>query len=105
MMGMFVAPSPEEKFRLIREARLSPDHLLSVSELCRISGVSRSGYYRWEAATASRNQREIQDQVDFALRGIQASGLRERCPQYLHEIAASHASSLHEHQEDSEVNE
>ena len=67
MMGMFVAPSPEEKFRLIREARLSPDHLLSVSELCRISGVSRSGYYRWEAATASRNQREIQDQVDFAL--------------------------------------
>lgn len=39
----------------------------SVSELCRIANVSRSGYYRWAAAAECRARREAQDQNDFAL--------------------------------------
>jgi transposase InsO family protein len=43
------------------------NNLLSVSELCRIAGVSRSGYYRWVAAADSRARREAQDRADFEL--------------------------------------
>ena len=58
---MFIEPLPAEKFLVIQNALSKPDNLLSVSELCRIANVSRSGYYRWVAAAESRERREAQD--------------------------------------------
>ena len=52
---------------MIQDTLSSHDNILSVSELCRIANVSRSGYYRWAAAAESRARRETQDQNDFAL--------------------------------------
>ena len=52
---------------MIQDTLSSHDNILSVSELCRIANVSRSGYYRWAAAAESRARREAQDQNDFAL--------------------------------------
>ena len=40
---------------------------MSVSDLCGIAGVSRSGYYNWLAAAPVREAREVQDQADFEL--------------------------------------
>lgn len=40
---------------------------MSIKELCELSGVSRSGYYRWIQASYKRIQREQQDQKDFDL--------------------------------------
>ena len=52
---------------MIQATLSSYDNILSVSELCRIANVSRSGYYRWAAAAESRARRKAQDQNDFAL--------------------------------------
>lgn len=35
--------------------------------MCKLSGVSRSGYYNWKRSESSRNRREIQDRDDFEL--------------------------------------
>ena len=35
--------------------------------MCRIAGVSRSGYYRWNNAEEYRKAREARDQADFNL--------------------------------------
>ena len=64
---MFVPPSTDSRFQIIQDTRASKDNTLSVSELCRIANVSRSGYYRWVAAAESRMKREAQDQADFSL--------------------------------------
>ncbi len=64
---MFVPAPTDEKFAMIQDTLSSYDNILSVSELCRIANVSRSGYYRWAAAAESRTKREAQDQNDFAL--------------------------------------
>ena len=34
-------------FEIIHESLMNKDTELSVSALCEIAGVSRSGYYRW----------------------------------------------------------
>ena len=47
---MFVPAPTDEKFAMIQDTLSSYDNILSVSELCRIANVSRSGYYRWAAA-------------------------------------------------------
>ena len=41
--------------------------MLTVSAMCEIAGVSRSGYYRWEAASETRENQEMRDRADFAL--------------------------------------
>lgn len=64
---MFVPAPTDERFAMIQDTLASYDNILSVSELCRIANVSRSGYYRWVAAAESRAKRETQDQNDFAL--------------------------------------
>ena len=64
---MFVPAPTGERFAMIQDTLSSHDNILSVSELCRIANVSRSGYYRWAAAAESRARRETQDQNDFAL--------------------------------------
>ena len=55
------------KFELIFKTLQEPDNHLSVTELCNIAGVSRSGYYNWVAAAPTREARELQDQADFEL--------------------------------------
>lgn len=59
--------TPSCKFALIREALSLEGNLLSVTELCKTAGVSRSGYYRWLSAEATRQAREQKDRDDFAL--------------------------------------
>ncbi len=64
-MGM-QAPA-EVKYSLIYEAVRQDDNLLNISSLCRIAGVSRSGYYAWLEAAPLRQGREESDIADFAL--------------------------------------
>ncbi len=56
-----------EAFAIIHEALHSPDPLLSVTELCRIAGVSRSGYYNWVNSEEIRKRREKHDKEEFQL--------------------------------------
>ncbi|HJD02933.1 MAG TPA: IS3 family transposase [Candidatus Mediterraneibacter excrementavium] len=51
-------------FALIQKERQTGSPL-NVKELCTLSGVSRSGYYRWVNAADSRMRREKQDLSDF----------------------------------------
>ena len=55
------------KFEVIQKTLQEDDNQLSVSMLCDIAGVSRSGYYRWINAADVREQREIKDKEDFEL--------------------------------------
>jgi transposase InsO family protein len=43
------------------------DNLLNIEWLCGIAGVSRSGYYYWISTEQDRQERERQDERDFAL--------------------------------------
>ena len=54
-------------FEIIHESIRHDESALTVSALCEIAGVSRSGYYRWEAAAGQRAKQEEQDQADFSL--------------------------------------
>lgn len=53
-------------FQVIYET-LREDKTLSVSAMCEIAGVSRSGYYAWLKAASVREEREEQDRKDFEL--------------------------------------
>ena len=64
---MGIQAPAEVKFRLIQEAISQDNNVLSVSNLCRIAGVSRSGYYAWLDAAPAREKRKNQDQADFQL--------------------------------------
>lgn len=59
--------SSGSRFQLIHEISNHPDNSLSVTELCQLNGVSRSGYYRWLGAASAREAREQQDREDFDL--------------------------------------
>lgn len=54
-------------FEIIQQTLASDDTLFSISKLCEIAGVSRSGYYAWLKAAPIREQREIEDRADFEL--------------------------------------
>lgn len=58
---------PETKFQVIKDTLELSDNKLSISELCRIAGVSRSGYYYWLNAEEYREEQEEQDRADFEL--------------------------------------
>ena len=64
---MGIQAPPEIKYGLIQEAIKNDENVLNISELCRIAGVSRSGYYAWIAAAPIRQKQEEQDIRDFAL--------------------------------------
>ena len=64
---MGIQAPAEVKYGLIHEATWLDDNRLSISELCRIAGVSRSGYYAWLDAAPLRQSREENDLTDFAL--------------------------------------
>lgn len=42
-----------------------PSCILSMQELCDLSRVSRSGYYRWMSKVEEREEAELQDERDF----------------------------------------
>ena len=54
-------------FEIIDQTIKSSENRLSVKELCKTAGVSRSGYYAWVKAAPAREGAEEQDQRDFAL--------------------------------------
>ena len=53
------------KFEVIHEIMTQEGNLQNVQELCRIAGVSRSGYYNWIANESNRIAREQRDRQDF----------------------------------------
>lgn len=55
------------RFEVIQEVLSQHENELSVSLLCEIAGVSRSGYYSWLKAEGARQAREEKDRADFAL--------------------------------------
>lgn len=64
---IYVDIPPKEKYLIIREMTRRDNNLLSITVLCDIAGVSRSGYYRWCAEEPKRIQREAKDRADFEL--------------------------------------
>ena len=64
---MGIQAPAEVKYRLIQEAIQRDDNRLNISALCRIAGVSRSGYYAWIEAAPLRQSREETDNADYAL--------------------------------------
>ena len=59
--------SASHQFEIIMETLQNPDNLLSITELCEIAGVSRSGYYRYLNASEVRDAKEARDKADFEL--------------------------------------
>jgi transposase InsO family protein len=55
------------KFEIIHETINKANNKLSVSMLCEIAGVSRSGYYNWVKSENSRLEKENKDRADFEL--------------------------------------
>ena len=54
-------------FEIIHDAVMQNDEHLSISHMCALAGVSRSGYYAWVKAAPIREAQEQQDKVDFDL--------------------------------------
>jgi len=55
------------KFEVIRETLACSNNRLSIKELCELSGVSRAGYYKWEADEGKRKQLEDNDKKDYEM--------------------------------------
>ena len=64
---MILNDNTSYKFQIIYEMVKSENNVLSVSMLCDIAQVSRSGYYRWVNAAEKREELEERDRKDFEL--------------------------------------
>lgn len=53
------------RFELIHSIASKPGNILTISDMCSIAGVSRTGYYTWLKGIDKRAQREEQDRLDF----------------------------------------
>ena len=62
---MGIKASPEIKFSLIQKAVQDNNNHLSISLLCKMTGVSRSGFYSWIDGEPSRKVKEEKDRRDF----------------------------------------
>lgn len=56
---------PSEKFKIIDMIVSKEDNILSVQDLCKIAGVSRSGYYKYRNSAHKRAEKELNDIRDF----------------------------------------
>lgn len=61
-MGM-----PKSKFEIINEVVSQKNNKITITELCRIAGVSRSGYYKWLSTYEKRKEQDEKDKADFDL--------------------------------------
>lgn len=59
--------SSSSKYQLIYDLISQDDGHFSVTELCKLAHVSRSGYYNWIAQSDFRAHKEAQDRADFNL--------------------------------------
>ena len=55
------------KFKIIYEMTQKENNLLTVSMLCEIAQVSRSGYYNWVNSEDMRIKKENKDKKDFEI--------------------------------------
>ena len=55
------------KFEIIHETINKSTNRLSITMLCDIAGVSRSGYYNWVKSERSRLEKEEEDRKDFEI--------------------------------------
>lgn len=55
------------KYEVIQNTLQSTPGVFSVSVLCELAGVSRSGFYAWQKAAPAREAREQKDQADFEI--------------------------------------
>lgn len=55
------------KYEVIHNTLENSLGVFSISILCELAGVSRSGYYAWLKAAPTREARELQDKADFEL--------------------------------------
>lgn len=62
---MGIKASPEIKFGLIQKAVQNDNNRLSISLLCEMAGVSRSGFYAWIDGEPLRKAKEEKDRRDF----------------------------------------
>ena len=62
-----IQAKPSAMFELIQTTLNMDTNRLTVSELCKLANVSRSGYYRWVSAAPIREAREAEDRADFEL--------------------------------------
>lgn len=53
------------RFEAVREALADKNNVLTVKDLCKLAGVSRSGYYNWIRSENARVLREAKDQEAF----------------------------------------
>ncbi len=58
---------PQVKFGIIKETVDRKGNVLTVDGMCKIAGVSRSGYYNWLRSEPKRVERENRDKADFEL--------------------------------------
>jgi transposase InsO family protein len=57
--------SPSAKYEIIYEMLSRDGNQMNIVHLCKIAGVSRSGYYSWRKAEPARLEREAHDRADF----------------------------------------
>ena len=55
------------KYEVIHNTLEDSSGVFSISIICELAGVSRSGYYAWLKAAPTREARELQDKADFEL--------------------------------------
>ena len=55
------------KYEVIHNTLQDLPGVFSITILCELAGVSRSGYYAWVKAAPVREKREAQDKADFEL--------------------------------------
>ena len=55
------------RYEVIQKTLATNTTVMNVSALCKIAGVSRSGYYSWLKSEAKRETQELADREDFEL--------------------------------------